>query len=156
MNDAPSLDFVPSLKLINHSVEGKNNASCQSVRDFHLMFAYPGCSLINLIPFLIAYSNSLLLACPQPVLNIIGLVQKLGCDYFNSYRQLEIIFCISAHRPFLPPPKQHEEVLMEERLSLPNSQSSDLSEIATTPSHLFFFFFWFILFLLKRDFKPEK
>lgn len=69
--------FVPSLKLITHRVEGKNNTSCQSVRDFYLMFAYPGCSLINLIPFLIAYSNSLLLPCPQPVLNIIGLVQKL-------------------------------------------------------------------------------
>lgn len=140
---------MPSLKLITHRVEGKNNASCQSVRDFYLVFAFPGSSLINLIPFLIAYSNSLLLPCPQPVLNITGLVQKLGCDYFNSYRQLEIIFCISAHRSFLIPPKQHEEVLMEERLSLPNSQSSGLS-YNTQPSFFFFFF------LLKRDFKPEK
>lgn len=97
--------FVASLRLLNPGVE-KENASYQSTMNLQLTFAYPGSSLMNLIPFLIAYSKSLLLACPQSVLNIIGWVQKLGHDYFNSYRQLEIIFYINAHRPFLPPPKQ--------------------------------------------------
>lgn len=98
--------FVASLRVLNPGVEDENNALCQSTRDLQLTFAYSGSSLINLIPFLIAYSKSLLLACPQSVLNIIGWVQKLGCDYFNTYSQLEIIFYISAHRQFLPPPKQ--------------------------------------------------